>query len=99
MAKRAKHKPDKSRVGTSRAGIGRPRALAPKYRSPLHATFCERLLAARLAAGLTQKQAAQRAKIAVIMWCFYETGRRQPSLGALERLAAAVECEPADLLR
>jgi len=89
-----KTKPKKSRVGT-----GRPRTLPPKYRSALHATFCQRLLAARLAAGLTQKQAAQRANVGVLMWCFYETGRRQPSLRALERLASAVGCEPADLLR
>ena len=52
--------------------------------------FCEKLKQARLDAGLTQRQAAERAGIAVSQWQDYETGRRVPLVTVAAKLARAV---------
>jgi transcriptional regulator with XRE-family HTH domain len=53
----------------------------------------------RVAAGLTQQRAAVAADIAVAMWSRYERGSTEPGLRTLARIARALGCEPADLMR
>jgi transcriptional regulator with XRE-family HTH domain len=49
------------------------------------------LLRAREAAGLTQEQLAAAARCSVYSIAAYERGKRNPTLQALERIAAATE--------
>ena len=57
------------------------------------------LRAARLAAGLTQEQAAAKGKMRQSLWSMYEGGSRTPSLKMLARLAKVVGVTSADLLK
>ena len=59
----------------------------------------ERITAARKLAGLTQQTAAERAGVAAAQWGRYEHGHVTPSIGTLERIAAALGTTAADLLR
>ena len=52
----------------------------------------------RRAADMTQKELAEKVGIAQKAVCGYETGQNSPSLPMLERLAAALGCEPRDLI-
>jgi transcriptional regulator with XRE-family HTH domain len=53
----------------------------------------------RVAKGLTQEEAAFRAKIDLTYWGGIERGRRNPSLLVLVRIAETLSTRPADLLK
>ena len=57
-----------------------------------------KLRAIRRAADMTQKELAEKVGIAQKAVCGYETGQNSPSLPKLERLAAALNVEPRDLI-
>jgi len=61
--------------------------------------FPQHLRAARLAARLTQAEAAKRAGIHQSAWARYESGGRQPAIDQAERLAKAVKKRLAELLK
>jgi transcriptional regulator with XRE-family HTH domain len=52
----------------------------------------------RLSQGLTQRAVAQKCGVKAPLICDYESGRRQPSLAQLMRVAAALEAWPCELL-
>lgn len=56
----------------------------------LVAAFAHALREARLGAGLTQEDLAERAEVSVRFISQLETGKRQPSLSALAALAAGL---------
>jgi XRE family transcriptional regulator, regulator of sulfur utilization len=60
--------------------------------------MADRIRAARLAAGLTQEQLAQRAGVASVTISQIELGNRSPTLDTLMRVAAALEIPAATLL-
>lgn len=49
--------------------------------------FAEQLKRARLAAGMTQQQVAEAMGITGSTYCGYETGKRQPDVLKIKRLA------------
>lgn len=53
----------------------------------------------RLALGLTQLQLAENAGVSYPHLNNVEEGRKPPSVTVVAKLAAALGCEPADLLR
>jgi transcriptional regulator with XRE-family HTH domain len=57
------------------------------------------LRAARERLGLTQEQVSERSGVQAGEVSRIERGMRDPKVSTLEKLAAAVELEPADLLR
>jgi transcriptional regulator with XRE-family HTH domain len=57
------------------------------------------LRAARERLGLTQEQVSERSGVQAGEVSRIERGMRDPKVSTLERLAAAVEVEPGDLLR
>lgn len=65
----------------------------------LAAAFGVALRQERERAGLTQEQLAERADISARFVSFLETGRRQPSLSAIEVLCGALEIQMAELLK
>lgn len=71
-------------------GRGRPPGKKPFPAAPATAAFARRLRAARLAAGLSQVEAARRAGIPQPHWSAYERGKKSPGLDQAARLAAAV---------
>jgi DNA-binding XRE family transcriptional regulator len=81
-----------------RLGVGGRQVPPPKYPSRLHQILGERLRERRLAAGLTLQEAAARAGITAAAWSAFERGRTLPSLSRLASVAAAIGCEPADLV-
>lgn len=56
------------------------------------------LRALRIAASLTVKEAAARAKMNMRHWQKIESGEVNVTLQTLSRLAAAFGCDPADLI-
>lgn len=58
-------------------------------------SFCDNLRKARLCAGLTQQQVADSLGVTKSTYCCYETGKRQPDLVKLRRLAQLL-CTTAD---
>ena len=64
----------------------------------LHTTFCENVKRRRKALGLTQVEIADRLGVSQPSYAQVESGRREPSLGLIQRVAAALEIEPAELL-
>jgi len=52
----------------------------------------------RLAAGLTQAQAAKRAKYSQRRWCNYELGNLSPRMATLAHIARVLKCAPRDLM-
>jgi transcriptional regulator with XRE-family HTH domain len=56
------------------------------------------LPAARAEAGLSQAKLAKATGLSHGIIAFYETGDRQPSADALQRLAAALGCDIVELL-
>lgn len=58
-----------------------------------------RLRAARLAAGLTQVQAGEKADVHHILIAGYETDRKTPTLRILLKLAGAYGVDVCDLIR
>jgi DNA-binding XRE family transcriptional regulator len=81
-----------------RLGIGGPKGPPLVYPSRMHRTLAQRLRGRRIAAGLTLHQAAAAAGITAAAWSAYERGRTLPSLPVLASVAAAVGCDPADLV-
>ncbi len=59
--------------------------------------FAERLLWARSKAGMTQKELAEASGISAPQITRYESGRSQPRLGAVLRLARVLEIDAYDL--
>jgi transcriptional regulator with XRE-family HTH domain len=57
----------------------------------LAAAFGVALRRQRERAGLTQEQLAERADVSARFISFLETGKRQPSLSAIEALSSALE--------
>jgi len=57
------------------------------------------LRAARERLGLTQEQVSERSGVQAGEVSRIEHGKRDPKVSTLEKLAAAVEVEPGDLLR
>lgn len=53
--------------------------------------FSEQLKLARLAKGLTQQQVAEKMGISNSTYCGYETGKRQPDVEKIKRLAAILD--------
>lgn len=53
----------------------------------------EAIKKARIAAGLTQEQAAEKASIKVQSWQKYEYGERTPKDDMLERIAAVLQVD------
>jgi transcriptional regulator with XRE-family HTH domain len=60
--------------------------------------FARNLAAARQRAGLTQKALASRASLHPTWVSHLESGRVNPTLSTIARLASALEVEPDDLL-
>ncbi len=54
--------------------------------------------ARRSAANLMQKELAERSGVTPAFICCLEKGEKQPSLGTLEKLAAALGCTISDLI-
>jgi len=61
-------------------------------------TVGEHIRRERLAAGLNQTDLGRRIGIAQVEVSRYETGRVEPSLRSLRRIAAALGIEPGELL-
>lgn len=61
-----------------------------RVNEPLVAAFADVLREARLAAGITQEDLAERAEVSVRFISFLETGKRQPSLSALAAISAGL---------
>lgn len=59
--------------------------------------FFENLKEARLDAHMTQKEVAEKAKIAKSTYSQYESGKREPSIEVIKRLAHVLDV-PADKL-
>jgi transcriptional regulator with XRE-family HTH domain len=59
----------------------------------------ENLRRARLRLGITQEEVGHRSGVHPTEVSRIEAGKRDPRVSTLERLAAAVEASPADLLR
>lgn len=68
-------------------------------RSPLHEEFGRRVKARRTALGLSQEAFAEKSGIARAYVGQVETGMRNVSLNNIVRLAAALEVDPAKLMR
>ena len=64
----------------------------------LHKRFLANLRARRLELGLTQADVADRLGIAQPSYAAIESGRRNPGLDVVERVALALDCDSADLL-
>lgn len=62
-------------------------------------TIGDNIRAARDAAGWTQQEAADRAGMKQPNWCDYEHGGRVPSVAVLRRIAKAIGCEVAELIK
>jgi transcriptional regulator with XRE-family HTH domain len=62
-------------------------------------TFTANLRKARERAGLTQEQVALASGIPQAHYSRIETGKRDPGIRTLMRIAAALKTTPADLLR
>ena len=60
--------------------------------------FAAKLRTARIAAGLSQTEAARRAGLRQSLWSDYERGRKSPSINQSERLAQAVGKHLRDLI-
>lgn len=69
-----------------------PRRPPPRRQSPerIFREVGQRIRARRLAAGLTQEEAAHRADIGYKRWQEIETGRHGPALRSLVRIANAL---------
>lgn len=61
-------------------------------------SFQSKLKALRKAANLTQQELANRMKVPSAMISHYECGQRQPGLENLNKLIAALGCQPGDLI-
>jgi transcriptional regulator with XRE-family HTH domain len=60
--------------------------------------FATSLREARIRAGLTQEELAERADVSVRFISFLETGRRQPSLSALSAVSAGLGLSLSELI-
>ena len=72
-------------------------ARVPDERDPRYRFSAERLLAARVASGLSREQVALAIRCGAQSVYLWETGRRLPRLESLERIARALEIDPGDL--
>lgn len=66
--------------------------------SMLHHVFQQRLREIRKERGLTQTQIADLLKIRQPTYAAIEAGDNEPTLGTVERIAEALEIDPAELL-
>ena len=88
-------------IGAATA-LGRLVRRGKKYRRPLVGedlpSIGDRLRYLREIAGLTQTEAALRAGMTQSQWADIEGDRRTPMQQTLHRVAAAIGCEPRDLV-
>jgi transcriptional regulator with XRE-family HTH domain len=63
-----------------------------------HAEFCERVKARRKELGLTQVQMAERLGISRPAYTEIESGRREPGLNQILRVASALKTTPQCLM-
>lgn len=61
-------------------------------------SFKSKLKSLREAANLTQQDLATRMKVPSAMISHYECGQREPGLKNLNKLIAALGCQPNDLM-
>lgn len=66
--------------------------------STLHRIFCQNVRRQRETLGLTQTQVAERLGIRQPSYAEIEAGRRMPGLDVVERVAAALEVTPTELI-
>ena len=64
----------------------------------LHKRFIVNVRRRRLTLGLTHTQVAVALDIAQPSFAAIESGRRNPGLDVVEKVAKALDCEPEDLL-
>lgn len=67
--------------------------------SPIHETFCDNVKARRLRLKLTQAEVAERLEIAQPTYAQIESGRNDPGLALISRVAEALETTPEILLK
>jgi len=53
----------------------------------------------RIQKGLSQKEAAEKAGIKQNHWSYIETGKNQPSIKTLKKIAKVLNAEPFDILQ
>lgn len=64
----------------------------------LHQVFCDNVRRRRLELELTQHDVAKRLDVSQPAYAAIEAGRCSPSLDTVQRVAEALECNPAQLL-
>lgn len=64
----------------------------------LHKVLCSNIRRARDCAGMTQQQVADRLGMKQPSYAAIESGRREPGLGTIERLASVFGAKPFELL-
>ncbi len=64
----------------------------------LHQAFCGNVKARRLQLALTQQDVAERMGVSQPSYAAIENGRREPTIGVVERVAEALELPPALLM-
>lgn len=74
-------------------------AEATDRRTALHRKFCDNVRSRREALGLTQAQVAKRLGLTQSYYSAIEHGYRTPGLDVIERVSAALNCEPFELLQ
>lgn len=66
--------------------------------SRLHRVFCDNVKRRRKELGLTQGEVAERLGVSQPAYAAIETGRNDPSLDVVERVAVALAVHPATLM-
>jgi len=66
--------------------------------SPLHQTFCSNVRMRRVQLDLTQEDMAERLGISQPAYAAIESGRREPGISVIDKVAKALELPPALLL-
>ena len=77
----------------------RPRGIGKSVHSPAHAAFCELMIKARKAAGLTQQQLARSLRKPQSFVAKYEGGERRLDVVEFLAITGAIGADPVRLLR
>lgn len=72
--------------------------MTERYREPRHTSTASPIASARISAGLTQAQLAEKIGVAAQHVGRWERGDRKPKLDALMRIAHALGCDVSVLL-
>jgi len=67
-------------------------------KSKLHRAFCENVKARRMQLGLTQQEVADAMGIAQPAYAMLESGKKEPRIKQIERVALALKINPALLI-